>query len=80
MKINIIGESSSNRTKLIKNLNKATKETLLKNIEINVIDDKGTLNKYKSKNKPLLIINDIIISSGKILSDKEIKNYIKVFA
>ncbi len=80
MKINIIGESSSNRTKLIKNLNKATKETLLKNIEINVIDDKGTLNKYKSKNKPLLIINDIIISSGKILSDREIKNYIKVFA
>lgn len=80
MKINIIGESSSNRTKLIKNLNKATKETLLKNIEINVIDDKGTLNKYKSKNKPLLIINDIIISSGKILSDREINNYIKVFA
>ena len=80
MKINIIGESSSNRTKLIKNLNKATKETLLKNIEINVIDDKGTVNKYKSKNKPLLIINDIIISSGKILSDREIKNYIKVFA
>lgn len=80
MKINIIGESSSNRTKLIKNLNKATKETLLKNIEINVIDDKCTLNKYKSKNKPLLIINDIIISSGKILSDREIKNYIKVFA
>ena len=80
MKINIIGESSSNRTKLIKNLNKATKETLLKNIEINVIDDKGTLNKYKSKNKPLLIINDIIISSGKSLSDREIKNYIKVLA
>ena len=78
MKINIIGESSSNRMKLIKNLNKATKETLLKNIEINVIDDEGTLNKYK--NKPLLIINDIIISSGKILSDREIKNYIKVFA
>ena len=80
MKINIIGESSSNRMKLIKNLNKATKETLLKNIEINVIDDEGTLNKYKNKNKPLLIINDIIISSGKILSDREIKNYIKVFA
>ena len=48
MKINIIGENSSNRMKLLKNLNKVTKNEDI-NIEINVIDDKETLSKYKDK-------------------------------
>ena len=76
MKINIIGENSSNRMKLLKNLNKVTKNEDI-NIEINVIDDKETLSKYKDKNKPILMINEKIISNGKILTDREIKNYIK---
>ena len=42
MKINIIGENSSNRMKLLKNLKKVTKNEDI-NIEINVIDDKETL-------------------------------------
>lgn len=78
MKINIIGENSSNRMKLLKNLNKVTKNEDI-NIEINVIDDKETLSKYKDKNKPILMINEKIISNGKILTDREIKNYIKIF-
>lgn len=79
MKINIIGENSSNRMKLLKNLNKFTKNEDI-NIEINVIDDKETLSKYKDKNKPILMINEKIISNGKILTDREIRNYIKIFA
>ncbi len=79
MKINIIGENSSNRMKLLKNLNKVTKNEDI-NIEINVIDDKETLSKYKDKNKPILMINEKIISNGKILTDREIRNYIKIFA
>ena len=79
MKINIIGENSSNRMKLLKNLKKVTKNEDI-NIEINVIDDKETLSKYKDKNKPILIINEKIISNGKILTDREIRNYIKIFA
>lgn len=79
MKINIIGENSSNRMKLLKNLNKITKNEDI-NIEINVIDDKETLSKYKDKNKPILMINEKIISNGKILTDREIRNYIKIFA
>ncbi len=79
MKINIIGENSSNRMKLLKNLNKVTKNEDI-NVEINVIDDKETLSKYKDKNKPILMINEKIISNGKILTDREIKNYIKIFA
>ena len=79
MKINIIGENSSNRMKLLKNLKKVTKNEDI-NIEINVIDDKETLSKYKDKNKPMLMINEKIISNGKILTDREIRNYIKIFA
>ena len=79
MKINIIGENSSNRMKLLKNLNKVTKNEDI-NVEINVIDDKETLSKYKDKNKLILMINEKIISNGKILTDREIRNYIKIFA
>lgn len=79
MKINIIGENSSNRMKLLKNLNKVTKNEDI-NVEINVIDDKETLSKYKDKNKPILMINEKLISNGKILTDREIRNYIKIFA
>lgn len=79
MKIKIIGENSSNRMKLLKNLNKVTKNEDI-NVEINVIDDKETLSKYKDKNKPILMINEKIISNGKILTDREIRNYIKTFA
>lgn len=79
MKINIIGENSSNRMKLLKNLKKVTKNEDI-NIEINVIDDKETLSKYKDKNKPILMINEKIIINGKILTDREIRNYIKIFA
>lgn len=79
MKINIIGENSSNRMKLLKNLNKVTKNEDI-NVEINVIDNKETLSKYKDKNKPILMINEKIISNGKILTDREIRNYIKIFA
>mgnify|MGYP000510674708 FL=1 len=79
MKIKIIGENSSNRMKLLKNLNKVTKNEDI-NVEINVIDDKETLSKYKDKNKPILMINEKIISNGKILTDREIRNYIKIFA
>ena len=77
--MNIIGENSSNRMKLLKNLKKVTKNEDI-NIEINVIDDKETLSKYKDKNKPILMINEKIISNGKILTDREIRNYIKIFA
>ena len=65
--------------KLLKNLKKVTKNEDI-NIEINVIDDKETLSKYQDKNKPILMINEKIISNGKILTDREIRNYIKIFA
>ena len=59
MNIKIIGDNSSNRIKLLKNLNKATKDIKNK-IEINILDDEKTLEMYKSINKPIFIINEKI--------------------
>lgn len=79
MKIKVIGESSSNRMKLLKNIWKATKE--VKEVcEIEILEDKKYLNEYEISNTPCLIINEKIISQGKVLNDKEIKNYIRVLA
>lgn len=79
MKIKVIGESSSNRMKLLKNIWKATKE--VKEVcEIEILEDKKYLNEYEISNTPCLIINEKIISQGKVLNNKEIKNYIRVLA
>lgn len=78
MKIQVVGEISSNRTKLLKNLNKITKKTVKNNIEVEILEDETSMEKYNSISKPILIINDKIVSNGKVLTDREIKNYIKV--
>lgn len=61
--------------KIIKNLNKVERELDIPlNIEKINSDDK---NKYSIKVTPALIIEDTIVSEGSVLSDREIKNYIK---
>ena len=66
MDIKIIGNNSSNRMKLIKNINKALKN-YKNSVLIDIIDDEETLIKYKDKNTPILIINNKIIYTCKIL-------------
>ena len=63
--------------KLIKNINKALKN-YKNSVLIDIIDDEETLIKYKDKNTPILIINNKIISTGKILESREIKKYIEI--
>lgn len=77
MEIKILGKNSSNRTKLLKNIGKATQDEK-GGINIEIIEDQEIINKYKVSNTPCLVINDKVISQGKILTDREIKNYIKV--
>lgn len=76
MDIKIIGENSSNRIKLLKNVNKAIKN-LNGKFEITLLEDK---NKYGITNTPSLVINEKIVSQGKVLTDREITNYIKVLS
>lgn len=77
MEIKILGKNSSNRTKLLKNIEKATQDKKGE-INIEIIEGKEIINKYEISNTPCLVINDKVISQGKILTDREIKNYIKV--
>jgi hypothetical protein len=77
MNIKIIGKNSSNRIKLIKNLNKAIKD-IDSYPDIEILDDESIINQYQNVSTPILIINDKIVSDGKILSDREIKKFIKI--
>ena len=73
MEIKIIGTNSSNRLKLIKNIKKATDNKI--NIQLLEKD-----NEYNITNTPALIINDKLISQGKVLNEREIKKFIEVLA
>lgn len=76
MKIEVIGKESSNRIKLMKNLNKAIEEAKL-NLTPKIYND-NYINKYNISNTPALVINDKVISQGKVLTVKEIEKFIKV--
>lgn len=71
MEIKVIGTNSSNRIKLIKNIKKATDN----NIDIKLVEKD---NRYNITNTPALVINDKIISQGKVLNEREIKKFIEV--
>ena len=73
MEIKVIGTNSSNRLKLIKNIKKATDN----NIDIKLVEKD---NRYNITNTPALVINDKIISQGKVLNEREIKKFIEVLA
>lgn len=73
MEIKVIGTNSSNRIKLIKNIKKATDD----NIDIKLVEKD---NRYNITNTPALVINDKIISQGKVLNEREIKKFIEVLA
>ena len=70
MEIKVIGTNSSNRIKLIKNIKKATDN----NIDIKLVEKD---NRYNITNTPALVINDKIISQGKVLNEREIKKFIE---
>ena len=73
MEIKVIGTNSSNRIKLIKNIKKAIDN----NIDIKLVEKD---NRYNITNTPALVINDKIISQGKVLNEREIKKFIEVLA
>ncbi len=77
MKIKIIGKSCSNRNKLFKNLEKSLEDFRTK-VEIELLEESKDLNKYNVTNTPALVINDKVVSQGKILNEREIKNFIRI--
>ena len=77
MKIKIIGSNSSNRMKLQKNVMKVI-ESLEKNIDVEILDSEKEISKYGVTNTPGLVINEKLVSQGKVINENEIKNFIRI--
>ncbi len=79
MEIKIIGKNSSNRIKMMKNLEKSMKG-IEEKINIEICEDDKEIQKFNISNTPALMINGKVVSQGKILTDKEIKKYVKLLS
>lgn len=79
MNVKIIDSESSNRIKLLKNLNKAI-DSLKMHVTPTIEEDERSIKNYNITNTPALIINDKVISQGKVLTEKEIVKFLKVLS
>ena len=79
MEIKIIGQESSNRMKLLKNVGKAM-EKIRGKISVSLLEEDEEARKYNVSNVPALVINEKVISQGKVLNEKEIANFIRILA
>ena len=75
IKMKLIGADTSNGIKIIKNINK-----LQKQLEYPLLIDKidsTYKEKYNVKVIPTLIIDNVVLSSGNVPSDRELRNIIR---
>ena len=79
MNVKIIGSESNNRIKLLKNLNKAI-DSLKMHVTPSIEEDERSIKNYNITNTPALIINNKVISQGKVLTEKEIVKFLKVLS
>jgi len=77
LKVKIIGNDSGNRMRLLKNVARALEKSK-ENFEIELLEDQKYLDKYNITNTPGLVIKEKVVSQGKILNEREIKNYIRI--
>lgn len=76
--IKVIGANCSNGMKILKNLSKVEREL---DMEFNIEKIDSTYKKkYNINVIPALMIEERIVSTGNVLTDREIKNYIKELA
>ena len=76
--IKVIGANCSNGMKILKNLSKVEREL---DMEFNIEKIDSTYKKkYNINVSPALMIEDKLVSTGNVLTDREIKNYIKELA
>ena len=73
--IKVIGANCSNGMKILKNLSKVEREL---DMEFNIEKIDSTYKKkYNINVISALMIEDKVVSTGNVLTDREIKNYIK---
>ena len=75
IEIKIIGSNCSNGMRLKKIINRVSKENKV-DVVINELNNTSSKKKYNINMIPAVVIDDKIISQGKVLSDKEIKRLI----
>ena len=76
MVIKILGSGCKNCTKLYKNTGEALKELKLKAEILEVTDFKDIM-KYGVMTTPALVVDEEVVSSGKVLKTKEIVKLLK---
>lgn len=76
MDIKIIGSNCKNGRNLYKMAAKAADDAR-NEVNILVLDDQESIKEYGIKNIPALIVEDKIVSEGKVLSEREIYKIIK---
>ena len=74
MNLKLIGSDCSNGIKILKNIKKVERE-LNCSLKINEVSSKNNNNKHLMV--PTLMLNDEIISQGRVISLRELKNLIK---
>ena len=79
MKIKVIGTNTKNRIKLLKNLNRALKE-FEQTPEIELVEDREDIETYNNLITPALSINGNIVSNGKVLDEREIRDDIDQYS
>ena len=80
MEIKILGKNSSNRIKILKHLERCLKNIGVNPINLTIVEDDSEIKKYHVSNTPSIVINDKVVSEGKILTEKELQNYIRLLA
>ena len=77
MNIKLIGSNCSNGLKQKKILERLVSNSECK-IDLDIVDDEKTVKKLNIINKPGLIINNVLVSQGKIQTDRDILKYLKL--
>ena len=72
IKIKIIGSNCSNGIKLKKMVDRAVGE-MEETIEVEELNDQNSKNKFNISNIPGLVIDNKLVSQGKVLTVREIK-------
>lgn len=75
IEIKIVGSNCSNGRRLKKIINRVSKDNKV-DVIINELNSNSDKKKYNVNMIPAVVVDDKIISQGKILSDKEVKRLI----
>jgi len=71
--IKLVGANSKNGLKMKKVIERTMDNNSDIDIHLVLLDDEKSKNKYNVKNFPGLVINDILVSQGKVLTERELK-------